>query len=86
MPRQLPDVRSDKGYQNEAREFARKIMRGMIPCKDLNNFPNWLEDVITTAYLYGAQSAIRIGYHLCDNDWEATINMYKRQIEELKGE
>lgn len=43
-----------------------------------------MENALSSAYLYGAQSAIRIGYRLADKDWNETYKGLKKQIEELK--
>ena len=43
-----------------------------------------MEEALSKAYLYGAQSAVRVGYLLADKDWEETVNYYKKQINELK--
>ena len=87
MPKQLPNVMNDQGYQKSARDFAKKMMecKGILyPCKDFNHFSEWMEEALSKAYLYGAQSALRAGYLLADKDWEETVNYYKKQINELK--
>lgn len=87
MPKELPNVMNDAGYQKDARDFARKMMecKGIIyPCKDLNHFQEWMEKALSKAYLYGAQSAVRIGYLLAEKDWEETYKGLKKQISELK--
>lgn len=41
MPKQLPNVMNDMGYQKDARDFAKKMMacNGILyPCKDFNHF------------------------------------------------
>lgn len=41
MPKEIPNVMNDKGYQKDARDFAKKIMgcNGLLfPCKDFNHF------------------------------------------------
>ncbi len=86
-PKTLPDVRSDKGYNEEAQHFAQQLMacNGLMrPCKDMSKLSDWMEKALIKAYLYGAQSAIGIGYRLADRDWEDTVKFYKQQIEELK--
>lgn len=73
MPKQLPNVMNDIGYQKDAHDFAKKIMecKGILgPCKDMNHFQEWMEEALSKAYLYGAQSAVRVGYLLADKDWE----------------
>ena len=87
MPKQLPNVMNDKGYQKDARDFAKKIMecKGIIyPCKDMNHFQEWMEEALSKAYLYGAQSAVRVGYLLSDKDWEEIYKGLKKEIAELK--
>ncbi len=87
MPKQLPSVRDDKGYQKEATEFARQAMANGInpvPLKRPDQLGEWLEYIIKEAYLRGAQSAIRIGYLLAEEDYKEAIGYYKKQIEELK--
>ncbi len=89
MPRQLPNVRTDKGYQEEARQYARNAMSAkfggiLCPPRDLTQLPDWLERVIADAYLNGANSAIGIGYRLADKDWEETVRDYKKQIRQLQ--
>ena len=87
MPKQLPNVMNDKGYQKDARDFAKKIMecKGIIyPCKDMNHFQVWMEEALSKAYLYGAQSAVRVGYLLSDKDWEEIYKGLKKEIAELK--
>lgn len=86
MPKQLPNVMDDKGYQTDAREFAKKIMECKIihAPSDMNHFQEWLEKALTKAYLYGAQSAVRVGYLLADKDWEETYIELKKEIAELK--
>ena len=47
MPKQLPNVMNDKGYQKDAHDFAKKIMecKGILgPCKDMNHFQEWREE------------------------------------------
>ena len=64
---------NDIGYQKDAHDFAKKIMecKGILgPCKDMNHFQEWMEEALSKAYLYGAQSAVRVGYLLADKDWE----------------
>lgn len=87
MPKQLPNVMNDKGYQKDAHDFAKKIMecKGILgPCKDMNHFQEWMEEALSRAYLYGAQSAVRVGYLLADKDWEETYKGLKKEIAELK--
>lgn len=87
ITKELPNVMNDRGYQQDAQNFAKKIMGGngfISPCKDFNHFAEWMESALSKAYLYGAQSAIRVGYLLADKDWEETVGYYKQQIEELK--
>ena len=87
MPKQLPNVMNDKGYQKDARDFAKKMMacNGILyPCKDMNHFQEWMEEALSKAYLYGAQSAVRVGYLLSDKDWEETYKGLKKEIAELK--
>lgn len=87
IPKQLPNVMDDQGYQKSAHDFAKKIMecKGILyPCKDFNHFSEWMEEALSKAYLYGAQSALRVGYLLADKDWEETVKYYKKQINELK--
>lgn len=87
MPKQLPNVMNDKGYQKDAHDFAKKIMecKGILgPCKDMNHFQEWMEEALSRAYLYGAQSAVRVGYLLADKDWEETYKGLKKEISELK--
>lgn len=79
MPKQLPDVRQDKGYQEEAREYAQNIMNAKMRCNTLEDFPKWLHSLITVAYLQGAQSALRIGYRLCERDYEEVLTYYKKK-------
>ena len=50
----------------------------------MNHFQEWLEKALTKAYLYGAQSAVRVGYLLADKDWEETYKGLKKEIAELK--
>ena len=40
-----------------------------------------IEKAIARAYLDGAQSAIRIGYLLAEQDYKETIKFYKDQYE-----
>ncbi len=87
MPKQLPDVINDKGYQKEAEDFAKGIMEGKAffrTCKGFYEFPEYMMSALEKAYLYGAQSAVRVGYMLKDRDYEETLKMYKKQLEELK--
>lgn len=87
MPKQLPNVMNDMGYQKDARDFAKKMMacNGILyPCKDFNHFQEWMEEALSKAYLYGAQSAVRVGYLLSDKDWEETCKGLKKEIAELK--
>lgn len=88
MQKELPNVMNDKGYQKDARNFAKKMMEcnGILyPCKDFNHFPEWMEEALSKAYLYGAQSAVRVGYLLADKDWEETVSDFKIQINDLKN-
>lgn len=87
MTKELPNVMNDIGYQKDARDFAKKIMgcNGLLfPCKDFNHFQEWMEEALSKAYLYGAQSAVRVGYLLADKDWEETYKGLKKQINELE--
>lgn len=87
MPKELPNVMNDKGYQKDARNFARNMMEGkgpLLPCKNLNHIQEWMEEALAKAYLYGAQSAVRVGYRLADKDWEETYRGMKKEIDELK--
>lgn len=87
MPKELPNVMNDKGYQKDARDFAKNMMEGKsiyLPCKNLNHIQEWMEEALAKAYLYGAQSAVRVGYLLADKDWEETVSAYKRKINELE--
>lgn len=87
MQKELPNVMNDKGYQKDARNFAKKMMEcnGILyPCKDFNHFQEWMEEALSKAYLYGAQSAVRVGYLLANKDWEETVSDFKRQINDLK--
>ena len=87
MPKELPNVMNDKGYQKDARDFAKNMMgcNGILhPCKDFNHFQVWMEEALSKAYLYGAQSAVRVGYLLADKDWEETYKGLKKQINELE--
>lgn len=43
-----------------------------------------MEEALSKAYLYGAQSAVRVGYLLSDKDWEETCKGLKKEIAELK--
>lgn len=54
------------------------------PCKDFNHFQEWMEEALSKAYLYGAQSAVRVGYLLADKDWEETYKGLKKEIVKLK--
>lgn len=87
MPKELPNVMNDMGYQKDARDFAKNMMacKGILyPCKDFNHFQEWMEEALSKAYLYGAQSAVRVGYLLADKDWEETYKGLKKEIAELK--
>ena len=87
MQKQLPNVMNDKGYRKDARDFAKKMMacNGILyPCKDMYHFQEWMEEALSKAYLYGAQSAVRVGYLLADKDWEETYKGLKKEIDELK--
>ena len=87
MPKQLPSVIWDKGYQHEALCFAKLMMEGkgvIRPCKDLFHLHEWMEEALVKAYLYGANSAIRIGYRLAEEDYKEAIAYYKKQIKELQ--
>lgn len=82
IPQELPRVADDKGYQDEARLYAVNTMRKIAPMYDLTN---WMQKSIERAYLDGAQSSIRIGYHLAEKEYIKVINYYKKQLKELKG-
>lgn len=87
MPKQLPSAIGDKGYQHEALDFAKRMMEGngvIRPCKDLYHLQEWMEEALVKAYLYGANSAIRIGYRLAEEDYKEAIAYYKKQIKELQ--
>lgn len=86
MPKQLPSVRDDNGYQKEATEFARQAMEqgiNPVPLKKPSRLQEWLEATIKEAYLRGAQSAIRIGYRLAEEDYKEMITAYKKKYGEL---
>ncbi len=84
MPKQLPDVRQDKGYQKEAEIYAQNVMKVRMYCSP-EELQNWLHSLITAAYLQGAQSAIRIGYRLCERDYEEVLTYYKKKIGEIES-
>lgn len=87
MQKQLPNVMNDQGYQEQARDFAKSMMdcKGfLLPCKNFNEFPEWMTNALEKAYLYGAQSAVRVGYLLAEKDYEELIRYYKKQIAELQ--
>ena len=87
MSKELPNVMNDIGYQKDSRDFAKNMMacKGVLyPCKDFNHFQEWMEEALSKAYLYGAQSAVRVGYLLADKDWEETYKGLKKQISELQ--
>lgn len=72
---------NDKGYQHEARDFAKNMMEGkgvLYPCKDFYHLQEWMEEALVKAYLYGAQSAIRIGYRLAEEDYKEAIKLIKK--------
>lgn len=84
MSKQLPDVRQDKGYQQEAHDYAQNVMKVRMSCSP-EELQNWLHSRITDAYLRGAQSAIRIGYRLCERDYEEVLTYYKKKIREIES-
>lgn len=88
MPKQLPSVADDLGYQEEARRYATHLMtcKGglMLPPKSMYDISEWIDKALQKAYLSGAQSAIRIGYRLAEKDFNEAIGYYKRQIAELE--
>lgn len=69
MPKQLPCVTNDAGYQEESRLYAKRILE----CLKVSD----IEKAIARAYLDGAQSSIRTGYMLAEQDYEKTIKYYK---------
>jgi hypothetical protein len=75
-PKQLPDVRKDKGYKSESEQYANRQMDHLKVAD--------VEAAIARAYLDGAQSALRVGYLLAEEDYKKTINYYKKQIENGK--
>lgn len=90
MPKQLPSAFNDAGFVNEATDYANRILSAETRAsagtlRALNNLPEYLRKVLTEAYLTGANAAIRIGYKLCEKDYEEVINYYKKHIEELGG-
>lgn len=88
MPKQLPNVANDKGYQEDAKSFAIDLMsykNGLIfPPKSIFEIQEWIENALQKAYLRGAQSAVSVGYHLAEKDYEEVIRYYKKQISELQ--
>lgn len=87
MPKQLPNVADDRGYQKDARQCAADLMayKGlMLPPKSMFDISEWIDNALQKAYLSGAQSAVRIGYRLAEEDFKETIGYYKRQIAELE--
>lgn len=83
MPKQLPDVRTDKGYRQEAADYAKNVMTYKLPLmKSFQDIQTAIEKAIYDAYLKGANSAIMIGYRLAEEDYKETITYYKKQIEE----
>lgn len=83
MPKQLPDVRTDKGYQTEVKDYAKRVMSYKLPLMEsLQDIQAAIEKALSDAYLYGANSAIRIGYRLAEEDYKEVITYYKKQIEE----
>lgn len=83
MNKQFPDIRSDKGYQIEAADYAHRAMNTLGQTASVRLFET-IEKELSKAYLYGAQSAIRIGYRLADQDYHEVIRDYEKQIAELK--
>lgn len=88
MPKQLPSVANDRGYQEDAKRFAIDLMscKGVLslPPKSIFEIQEWIEKALQKAYLSGAQSAIGIGYRLAEKDYEEVIRYYKKQIAELQ--
>lgn len=87
MPKQLPNVADDNGYREDARRYAAQLMTCkvlMLPPKSMYDISEWIDKALQKAYLSGAQSAIRIGYRLAENDFKEAIDYYKRQIAELE--
>lgn len=83
MPKELPDVRTDKGYRQEAADYAKQVLTYKLPMmKSFQDIPAAMEKALYDAYLLGANSAIRIGYRLAEEDYKETIMYYKKQIEE----
>lgn len=87
MPKQLPNVADDNGYREDARQHAAQLMACkvlMLPPKSMHDISEWIDKALQKAYLSGAQSAIRIGYRLAENDFKEAIDYYKRRITELE--
>lgn len=72
-PKNLPDVRNDEGYKKDSKQYAGRQMESLKAAD--------IEKAIARAYLDGAQSAIRIGYLLAEQDYKETIKFYKDQYE-----
>lgn len=68
MQKQLTNVMNDKGYQKDARDFAKKMMacNGILyPCKDMYHFQEWMEAV----------EADRINKHANDKNFMSCMNI-----------
>lgn len=58
MPEQLPDVRNDKGFQEDAARWAKSVMEYLkVDC---------IERELKRAYLQGAQAGFGCGYRVCE--------------------
>lgn len=73
-PKQLPSVHSNRGYKESAKEYATKMV------KDLK--VSGIENALARAYLDGAQSAIRVGYMLAEEDYKEVIKYYESKIKQ----
>lgn len=58
MPKQLPDIRADKGFQEDARNYAKGVYQ-FLRC-------DGIEKALADAFLIGAQRGFSVGYRYCE--------------------
>lgn len=78
MPKQLPDITSDKGFQKDAQQYAERVLSlYRLDC---------IKEALVGAYLRGAQNGFGCGWRLSEmetkKEYEEVIRYYKQRVKE----
>lgn len=77
MPNTTHNVFYDKGYQLQAKTMAQQIMAAAPKCS-IEALPTVMEELLTRAYLRGAQDSINTGYKLAEMDFAKNRQEWSR--------